>query len=118
VYVIELEHFSRGRTNAIYYQNIISIFKKWEIYLPLIGKNITDNERVEIKDLEEKGLCELLKKMTRKGFSSRKIIAETLYFATLINSKKTLNKLKYVRLYIFVVRLFNKPFFLLKSKQF
>jgi len=118
VYDIELEHFSRGKTNAIYYQNIIYVFKKWNHYLPMIGKSITNKEREEISSFEENGLQELIKKMIRKGFSTRRIIHETSYFAMLISSEKALKKLKHLRFYIFCVRLFNKPFHLLKSTQF
>ena len=118
VYDIELEHFSRGKTNATYYQNIIHIFKKWNRYLPMIGKSITNKEREEISSFEENGLQELIKKMIRKGFSTRRIIHETSYFARLIGSKKALKKLKHLHFYIFFVRLFNKPFYLLKSNQF
>jgi len=117
VYDIEIEHFSRGKTDALYYHNLITIFKKWERYLPLIGKSITKDEKDKIRYFEEKGLTRLTKLMIRKGFSTEKIIAETSYFATLINLKKKFSKLKYIRLHIFIARAFNKPVYLLKSKQ-
>lgn len=118
VYDIDLEHFSRGKTNAVYYQNIIYIFRKWQLFLPIVGKSITNKEREEINSFEENGLRELTKKMIRKGFSTRKIIAETSYFIKYINSNQLLKKQKYIRLYIFFVRLFNKPLYLIKSNQF
>jgi len=117
-YDIELEHFSRGKTNVIYYLNIIYIFKKWDRYLPLIGKSVTSKEREEIRLFEENGLRKLTNKMIRRGFSTRRIIHETSYFARLIGSEKALKKLKHLHFYIFFVRLFNKPFYLLKSNQF
>jgi glycosyltransferase involved in cell wall biosynthesis len=118
IYDIELEHFSRGKMNAAYYENLISIFKRWEMHLPLIGKSISEKELSQIDYFEKKWLYKLTKKMIRKGFSSKKIIQETFYFANKIRSEKTINRLKYIRLYIFLVRLFYKPHYLLKSKQY
>ena len=118
IYDIELEHFSRGKTNAIYYNNLISIFKRWELYLPIIGKSISEDDLKQIAVIEEDGLYKLTEKMIRKGFSAKRIIQETSYFSNKINSEKTINKLKYIRLYIFLVRLFNKPHYLLKSRQY
>ena len=118
IYDIDLEHFSRGKTNAIYYNNLISIFKRWELHLPLIGKNVSEDYLKKITLIEENGLLKLIEKMIRKGFSTKRIIQETSYFTNIIKSEKAMCRLKYIRLYIFFIRLFYKPHYLIKPKQY
>jgi len=111
LYDIELEHFSLGKTDIDYYRKLISVFKKWENYLPLIGQSITEEQRSHIPDIERKRLLKLVSKMTRKGFSTKEIIAEATYFATIIDSMKLLRNIKYR---IFFIRLFECPIYLLR----
>jgi GT2 family glycosyltransferase len=101
---VELEHFSRGKTDALYYRNLISIFKKWEDYLPLIGKNVTKEQIRHIPEIERKRLSRLIKKMARKGILTDEIIKETTYFANLINYQKAI---KHLKTRIFFIRLIN-----------
>jgi GT2 family glycosyltransferase len=111
MYDIKLEHFSGGKTNIEYFRNLISVFKKWEKYLPLIGQNITDDERKNIYEIEKRKLHQLTKKMVRKGFDSHEIKTEICYFAQLIGYKKAARCLKFR---IFLMRLFNAPKYLIK----
>jgi len=111
IYDIELEHFSRGKTCAVYYRNLITVFKKWEGSLPLFLKDITQKQFTEISKIEVNNLSRLTKKMVRKGFKSSEITTETLYFRNIIASEKEINFLK---LQIFFIRLFNSPKFLFK----
>ena len=106
IYDIELEHFSRGKTDAVYYRNLISVFKKWEQSLPLFLNDITQEQLTQISKIEENNLSRLIKKMVRKGFKSNEIKTEALYFADIINSKKAV---KFLGLRIFFIRLFNSP---------
>ena len=115
IYDIQLEHYSLGKTDIDYYKNLISVFKKWENYLPLIGQNITEEQRSLIPAIEEKRLSRLVSKMTRKGFSTKEIIAEATYFATIIDSMKLLRNIKYR---IFFIRLFECPIYLLRKNRF
>ena len=108
-YDIKLEHFSRGKTDDVYYRNLISIFKKWEDFLPLIGKNIDEEQRCHIPEIEKKRLLKLLSKMTRKGFSTQEITAETSYFANIINDEEII---KNIKSRIFFIRLFNCPMYI------
>jgi len=111
LYDILLEHFSRGQTNKVYYRNLISVFKKWDNYLPLIGKNVTEEQKNHIPEIERKRLLKLTSKMARKGFSTEEIIAETTYFANIIDDTKIIQNIKSR---IFFIRLFNCPFYILK----
>ena len=111
IYDIELEHFSRGKTDAVYYRNLISVFKKWENYLPLYLKDITVKQFNEISKIEENNLYRLIKKMVRKGFKSNEIKTEALYYGDIIGSKYAVRVLK---LRIFLIRLFNCPNYLFK----
>ena len=106
IYDIELEHFSRGKTDALYYRNLISVFKKWGNYLPLHLKDITEKQLQSISKIEENNLYRLIKKMVRKGFKSFEIKTEAHYFANIIASKKAVN---FLELRIFFIRLFNSP---------
>ncbi|MDP4239386.1 MAG: glycosyltransferase [Bacteroidota bacterium] len=106
IYDISLEHFSKGKTDIVYFRNLISIYKKWESYLPLIGKNITKNECLKIPTIEEKKIYQLTKKMVRKGFEVTEITSEINYYANIIGSKRAVLFLKFR---IFLIRLFNCP---------
>ncbi|MEI7503425.1 MAG: glycosyltransferase [Paludibacter sp.] len=112
IYDIKLEHFSRGKTDVVYFRNLIRIFKKFEKSLPLVGANITDNERQEISIIERRKLYQLTKKMVRKGFEKKEIIAEITYYANKINFP---NAIKYLKFRIFLIRLFNCPKYLLRK---
>lgn len=112
IYDIQLEHFSKGKTDILYFRNLISIYKKWEKYLPLIGENITAEERLEIPNIERKKLLQLTKKMVRKGFEKQEIITEISYYSHKIGYKKASENLRFR---IFLIRLFNCPKYLLKK---
>jgi len=111
VYDVTIEHFSKGNTDVVYFRNLILIFKKWEKYLPLIGNNITDKERLDIPRLEEKKLYQLTKKMARKGFEIKEIKSEITYYANIIDSKRAD---KYMTIRVFLIRLFNSPKYLFR----
>ena len=106
IFDIKLEHFSLGKTDAVYYKNLISIFKKWQNYLPLIGENVSVEQSLQIPKIEKKRLFKLINKMTRKGFSAKEIISEITYFANIIDSKK---EIQHIKSRIFLIRLFNCP---------
>lgn len=112
IYDIKLEHFSRGKTDVVYFRNLIQIFKKFEKFLPLIGGNITDEERQEMPKIERRKLYQLTKKMVRKGFEKKEIISEITYYANKIDFPKAA---KYLKFRIFLIRLFNCPKYLLRK---
>ena len=111
IYDIELEHYSRGKTDAVYYRNLISVFKKWENSLPLYLKDITQEQLTKIPKIEENNLFRLIKKMARKGFKFNEIKKEAGYYSNIIDSKKAVNLLEFR---IFFIRLFNSPKYLFK----
>lgn len=111
IYDVDLEHFSRGKTDGTYFRNLIQVFKKWEKYLPLIGKNISPEESLKISEIEKRKLLQLTKKMVRKGFSTKEILDQTTYYANLIGFMKACQHLK---IRIFFIRLFNCPKYLFK----
>jgi len=111
IYDIKLEHFSGGKTSILYFRNLISIFKKWENNLPIIGDNVTLEERLEIPEIERKKLYQLTKKMVRKGFGIEEIKTEVSYYANMISFKKAR---QFLSIRIFLIRLFNCPKYLFK----
>jgi len=108
---VGLEHFSRGKTDAVYYRNLISIFKKWDKYPSLFRENVSQEESQKRDEIERKRLYQLTKKMVRKGFTTREIIDQTTYYANLIGFAKARKNL-IIR--IFLIRLFNCPKYILK----
>jgi len=112
IYDIKLEHFSKGKTDILYFRNLISIYKKWEKYLPLIGENITTEEQLDIPKIEQKKLLQLTKKMVRKGFEKKEIISEIDYYAKKINFMEAN---KFLNFRITIIRLFNCPNYLFKK---
>jgi len=111
IYDIKLEHFSGGKTSILYFRNLISIFKKWENNLPIIGDNVTLEERLEIPEIERKKLYQLTKKMVRKGFGIEEIKTEVSYYANMISFKRAR---QFLSIRIFLIRLFNCPKYLFK----
>lgn len=112
MYDVDLEHFSHGKPDAHYYRNLIAIFKKWGKYLPLIGKNISDEQREQIPGMEEKRLSRLIRLMTRTGFMTDEIIKESTYFANVIGSKKSTRTYLNQKFRIYFLRLFTCPKYL------
>lgn len=109
VYDISIEHFSKGKTNIIYFRNLTYIFKKWEKNLPLIGTNITQEELQQLPEIEKEKLYQLTKKMARKGFESTEIISVIRYYANIIDFKRIT---KFLKFRIYLIRLFNCPRYL------
>lgn len=85
MYDIVLEHFSRGNPDEVYYKNLIAIFKKWQHKLPIVGANVSENQKNKLYKIEKRGISRLLHKMARRNFSVAEISAEILYFAKSIN---------------------------------
>ncbi|MDR3652941.1 MAG: glycosyltransferase [Paludibacter sp.] len=106
IYNILIEHLSRGKTDIHYFRNLIQIFKKFENHLPIIGNSVTQKERDDIMETEQKMLYKLIKKMVRKGFDVEEIKSEIIYFANIINFKRAA---RFLRIRIFFIRLFNVP---------
>ena len=111
IFDIRLEHFSRGKTDAVYYKNLISVFRKWQAFLPLIGENVSEEQSRQIPEIEKKMLSKLVNKMARKGISTKEIIAETTYFAKVIDDEK---EIQHIKSRLFFIRLFNCPTYLFK----
>jgi len=107
IYDIEMEHFSRGKKNALYYRNLSTVFKKWGNYLPLIDQSVSEERRAKIQNIEEKGLLKLTKGMIRNGFSFKETVEEITYFTALIDSEKANKRLNYIGLYVTLTRMFD-----------
>lgn len=106
IYDIKLEHFSGGKTNKLYFRNLIHIFKKWEAHLPIIAENVTEKERKKIHFIEKRKLYQLTKKMVRKGFEIEEIKREITYYSDILGLKRPKMFLPFR---IFLIRLFNCP---------
>ena len=111
IYDILLEHSSGGITDILYFRNLILIFKKWENNLPIVGQNITVEERLTIPEIEKRKLYQLTKKMVRKGFKVDEIKSEVTYYANKISFPRAA---MFLRVRIFLIRLFNCPKYLFK----
>lgn len=114
IYDIVVEHFSGGKTNQFYFRNLISIYKKYETLLPIIGKSVTAEERSAINKLEQKNLNQLTKKMVRKGFELSEIKTEISYYANITGNRSAA---MFLTIRVFFIRLFNAPRYLLKSAR-
>lgn len=111
IYDIGLEHFSRGNRDATYYRNMITVFKKWEAYLPLKGLSLTKFEIDDIPGIELSALNRFTKELIRKGFSTKEIIEETLYYSNKIQVRTTIFRIK---LKIVFIRLISCPKYLMR----
>ena len=110
-YDFELEHFSKGYRDKKYFENQISVFKKWQSILPI---NLTELSNDEIKEFEIKRLKQLFHKMIVRRFTLKEIKSNLSYFSSQLN---TTNEFKYntlTKFHIFMVRLIRCPDFLFK----
>ena len=109
IYDIQLEHFSRGKTNQQYFRNLLFVFKKWEKYLPLYSADFGDTTIQESHKNEIQQLNQLKKKMVRKGFSISEIRSAIDYFHPKASS--SFGRLLF-SIHIFTYRLFIAPKYL------
>jgi hypothetical protein len=114
IFDLLLEHFSEGNMNAQYYTNLIKVYKKWKDSLPLFTSDITFEIKAEIENIEIRMLEKLIRRMARSGSSTNEIVSETRYFANNIKIKGVCVEIKFLKLKIFLTRLFNAPKYLLR----
>jgi len=112
IYDVLLEHLSSGKTDIPYFRNLTKIFKKNEPYLPIIGNSVKKENIDKILETEKKMLTKLTQKMVRKGFEVNEIKTEITYYAKIIGYSRAA---KFLRLRIYLIRLFNCPKYLLKK---
>ncbi|MDD3078754.1 MAG: glycosyltransferase [Paludibacter sp.] len=112
VYDILLEHFSGGNGDAQFYNNLITIYKKWEEHLPLLSPDVPDIIRSRIDKIEIKRLRKLIAKMVSTGFSTKSIVKNASYFVGILDTNEAKKILIHIRLKIFFLRLFRKPKYL------
>lgn len=108
IYDVPIEHFSRGWRDKTYYKNLILIFKKWQHKLPIIGYGVPKKRFYAVKRIERRYLMDFLNKLVTRGFTDDEIIEELTFFSNQIGSGKLQRSTRFMRLQIFLVRLFNK----------
>ena len=109
MYDVDIEHFSRGKTNQQYFRNLLFVFKKWEKYLPLYSADFGDTTIQESHKNEIQQLNQLKKKMVRKGFSISEIRSAIDYYHPKASS--SFGRLLF-SMHIFTYRLFIAPKYL------
>lgn len=73
IYDVLLEHASRGNPDKLYYNNLITIFKKWGNQLPLFVNSEKKSTSKKIGKIEKNGLFKLTNKLIRRDFSKTEI---------------------------------------------
>ena len=114
VYDILLEHFSKGTKNQQYYLNLMKIHRKWEKKLPLMCNDVSEETKSDIQQIEIKRLKKLVRRLTRAGFSTIDILTYLKTFIDILGTKKAKKELKFVRIRVFIERLFKTPKYLFK----
>ena len=71
MYNIDIEHFSRGSADQTYYKNLIQVFEKNTMDLPVSTTNLSETEQ---HVLEIQGMNRLARKMMVKGFTFGEIL--------------------------------------------
>ncbi len=102
VYDIALEHFSRGRRDKKYFQNLIAIFLKWEKSLPLWLENVN----VVASNEHTSKLYRLLYKLVSRGFKRDEVIGNITYFAKKSDASGLLKKNFVVAVFYALIRSF------------
>lgn len=91
VYDILLEHFSRGRRDKTYYQNLLKLYNKWENKLPLHAENYNHEEFLKLKRGEKLRLKRLIIKLYAANFEMAELERLFAYFSEKINPGNTSN---------------------------
>lgn len=116
-YDIKLEHLSRGKPDKKYYKNLIRVYRKWENHLPLVGKNIPEDMKNNLRAIEFKRLKTLINRMIKTGFSTREIHTELNYDIRFIDSGRAQYLKIFIYFNIFFTRLFTVPGYFLKCQN-
>ncbi len=114
VYDILLEHFSEGFKDYNYYNNLIKVYKKWHLKLPLITSDIATNSDIDIQHIEKKRFKKLIRRMAKSGFSYNDINAVMHYFAEVLKSKGYKADLGFTREKVFFIKLYKSILFFRK----
>jgi len=114
MYDIELEHFSKGTMNLDYLQTIERIYKKWEKFIPLFERNITEEKKQKmIKEVEIKRLDKLFKTYIRCN-ADYILIREKISYYSQLAGVRSIYKYNYI---IFASWFFNKTVSRFRNKM-
>jgi len=114
VYDILLEHFSAGFKDGFYYKNLIKVYEKWAKYLPLFASDIDFYTQAEIREIENKRLKKLIRRMAKKDFTNNEIVSITSYFIEILKSKGIVLTVKFLKTQILFIKLYKNIFFFKK----
>ena len=109
MYNIDIEHFSRGKADRLYYRNLIQVFQNHTKNLPLSTKPIAENG---YRQLEKEGLNRLVRKMASKGFVYDEIETTYTFFLRILRSKELNHndsfslETRWLKIKIFLIQLF------------
>ena len=104
---ILIEHFSKGNINAQYYENLLKVYRKWQIHLPLFSADITEEQKVNLAKTEIKLLVKLIRRMAQTGFNTNEIIDEAKYYISILNTPKAKKILNFIHLKIAFEKIFH-----------
>ncbi|OIP81068.1 MAG: hypothetical protein AUK44_10800 [Porphyromonadaceae bacterium CG2_30_38_12] len=114
VYDVLLEHFSEGFKDKRYYTNLIKVYKKWAAYLPLVTADLSNNTLLHIKEIENRRLKKLIRRMAKTGFSIDEITSTYSFFIDMLNKKGIFFKLRFLKQKIFFIKLYKSILFFKK----
>ncbi|MEI6754748.1 MAG: glycosyltransferase [Paludibacter sp.] len=87
MYDIEVEHYSKGRMDTVYFRNIRCVYEKWERKLPIFERHISTDELKKLtSELERIRSKRLLKWLVRSGMPE---IEVEEYFYTFLHKTET-----------------------------
>ena len=84
-YDILLIHYSSGKIDKNYYQQLIKIYRKWQDCLPITVPALRE-EKVLIQEVEKRQLRILQKELLHKGFSIREVMQLMNEYTLVIHS--------------------------------
>lgn len=117
VYDVSLEHLSRGKPDKNYYKNLIRVYRKWENHLPLMGMNIPDDMKNNLREIEFRRLKTLINRMIKTGLNTSDILNELRYYARYIDSSRATYLKLFIHVNIFFTRLLTAPKYFLNCRH-
>jgi hypothetical protein len=104
---ILIEHFSAGNINTQYYTNLLKIYRKWKVYLPIFTTDISEEIKAKTSKKEIILLAKLIRRLAQTGFTTSEIISETRYYVDILNNPSAKKLLRFIHIKIAFEKIFH-----------
>ncbi len=106
IYDIEVEHYSKGRMDTVYFRTIRRVYEKWETKLPIFERHISTEEQKKLtSELEKIRSKRLLKWLVRSGMPETEIEGYFYNFIHKTEIKSVFSTRFFIRFRVFIIHI-------------